>query len=66
MFSKTKIALAALIFLSAPFSASAATESRALYNVLPNLSTPSGAPVRDYIRDPIVAPERDQRGVARR
>ena len=48
------------------FSASAATKPRLLYNVIPDLSTPSGAPVRDYLKDPIMVPELDQRRAARR
>jgi len=61
MFSKTKIALSAAIVLSTTFSASAATKPRLLYNVVPDLSAPSGSPVRDYITDPIMAPEPIQR-----
>jgi hypothetical protein len=60
MLTKTKIALSAAIVLSAAFSASAATKPRLLYNVVPDLSTPSGAPVRDYILDPIMVPEPQQ------
>lgn len=61
MFSKTKIALSAAIVLSTTFSASAATKPRLLYNVVPDLSAPSGSPVRDYITDPIMGPEPAQR-----
>jgi hypothetical protein len=61
MFSKTKIALSAAIVLSTTLSASAATKPRLLYNVVPDLSAPSGSPVRDYITDPIMAPEPAQR-----
>ena len=57
MFSKTNIALSVAIVLSAAVSASAATKPRLLYNVVPDLSAPSGSSVRDYITDPIIAPE---------
>ena len=66
MFSKTKIALSAAIVLSTAFAASAATKPRLLYNFVPDLSRPSGAPVRDYITDPIMVPEPDQRRAVRR
>jgi hypothetical protein len=66
MFSKTAIALSAVIVLGTAFSASAATKPRLLYNVIPDLSTQSGAPVRDYLNDPIMVPEPDQRRAARR
>jgi hypothetical protein len=62
MFSKTEIALSAAIVLSTALSASAATKPRTLYNVVPDLSTPSSAPLRDYITDPIALPEPEQRG----
>jgi len=66
MFDKTQIALSAAIILSATFTVSAATKPRLLYNVIPDLSTPSGAPPRDYITDPITAPELNQRRPVRR
>jgi hypothetical protein len=66
MFSKKKIALSAAIVLSTALSASAATKPRILYNVVPDLSTPSSALVRDYITDPIALPEPEQRRAARR
>ena len=65
MFSKAAIALSAAIVLGTAFSASAATKPRLLYNVIPDLSTPPGAPVRDYLNDPIMMPEPDQRRAAR-
>jgi hypothetical protein len=61
MFGKTKIALSAAIVLSTAFTASAETKPHLPYNVVPDISTLSGAPVRDYITDPIMIPEPDQR-----
>jgi hypothetical protein len=66
VFSKTKIALSAAIVLSAAVSASAATKPRLPYNVVPDTSEPSGSSVRDYIADPIIAPEPHQRRAPRR
>jgi hypothetical protein len=66
MFSKIKFALSAAIVLGTAFSASAATKPRLLYNLVPDLSTPSGAPVRDYLTDPIAVAEPDQHRAARR
>ena len=65
MFSKMTIVLSAAIVLGTAFSASAATKPRLLYNAIPDLSTPSGAPIRDYLKDPIMVPEPDQRRAAR-
>jgi hypothetical protein len=66
MFNRTKIALSTAIVLGTAFSASAATKPHsthvhrsALYNMAPDLSTPAYEPVRDYITDPIIAPEPD-------
>jgi hypothetical protein len=65
MFSKTKIALSAALVLSTAFTASAATKARltrvhgpAIYDMVPDLSAPSGTPARDYVTDPIMVPER--------
>ena len=65
MFGKMTIALSAAIVLGTTFSASAATKPRLLYNVIPDLSTPSGAPIRDYLKDPIMVSEPDKRRAAR-
>jgi hypothetical protein len=65
MFSKMTISLSAAIVLGTAFSASAATKPRLLYNVIPDLSTPSGAPMRDYLKDPIMVSEPDKRPPAR-
>jgi hypothetical protein len=65
MFSKTKIALSVAIVLTSAFSASAATKPRIQYNVVPDLSTQSSAPVRDYILEPIALPEPEQPRAAR-
>ena len=65
MFSKMTISLSAAIVLGTAFSASAATKPRLLYNVIPDLSTPSGAPIRDYLKDPIMVSEPDKRPPAR-
>jgi hypothetical protein len=65
MFGKMTIALSAAIVLGTTFSASAATKPRLLYNVIPDLSTPSGTPIRDYLKDPIMVSEPDQRRAAR-
>jgi hypothetical protein len=65
MFGKIEFALSAAIVLGTAFSASAATKPRLFDNVVPALSTPSGAPVRDYITDPIMAPEPEQHRAAR-
>jgi hypothetical protein len=66
MFTKTKIVLSAALVLSTAFTASAATKARIghvhgpiIYEMAPDLSASSGAPIRDYITDPIIAPERD-------
>jgi hypothetical protein len=66
MFSKMEFALSAAIVVGTAFSASAATKPRLFDNVVPALSTLSDAPVRDYITDPIMAPEPDQHRAARR
>jgi hypothetical protein len=66
MFSKTKIALSVAIALGTTFSAAAATKPRLLYGEIPDFSTLSGAPFRDYLTDPIMVPEPDQRRAARR
>jgi hypothetical protein len=66
MFNRIKIALSTAMVLSTAVSASAAAKPHsthvhrsALYNTVPDLSTPAYEPVRDYITDPIVAPEPD-------
>jgi hypothetical protein len=71
MLTKTKIVLSAALVLNTAFSASAATKARlshvhrpAIFDIVPDLSASSGAPVRDYIADPIIAPERDRHRTA--
>jgi hypothetical protein len=71
MLTKTKIVLSAALVLSTAFSASAATKARlshvhrpGIFDIIPDLSASSGAPVRDYIADPIIAPERDRHRTA--
>ena len=66
MLTKAKIVLSAAIVLSTAFSAAAATKPHAthvhrsaLYNVVRDLSRPTEEAVRDYIKDPIIAPEPD-------
>jgi hypothetical protein len=65
MFAKTKIVLSAALILSTAFTASAATKARQshfhgpiIYDMVPDRSEPPSAPARDYVTDPIMAPER--------
>ena len=65
MFSKTKMVLSAALVLSTALTASAATKvaspnvhGPAIYDMVPDLSGPSDPPVRDYVTDPIMVPER--------
>lgn len=70
MFTKTKIVLSAALVLSTAFTASAATKARLshvhgpmihgpmIYDMVPDRSAPRSVPARDYVTDPIMAPER--------
>jgi hypothetical protein len=70
MFTKTKIVLSAALVLSTAFTASATTNARLshvhgpmihgpmIYDMVPDRSAPRSVPLRDYVTDPIVAPER--------
>jgi hypothetical protein len=71
MLTEAKIVLSAALVLSTAFSASAATNARlshvhrpAIRDIVPDLSASSGASARDYITDPIIAPERDRHRTA--
>jgi hypothetical protein len=68
MFTKTKIVLSAALILSTAFTASAATKARQshfngpmIYDMVPDRSAPPSAPARDYVTDPIMAPESSPR-----
>ena len=67
MFTKTKIVLSAALVLSTAFTASAATKARLSHvhgpmihgpMIYPDRSAPPSVPARDYVTDPIMAPER--------
>jgi hypothetical protein len=71
MLTEAKIVLSAALVLSTAFSASAATNARlshvhrpAIRDIVPDLSASSGASARDYMTDPIIAPERDRHRTA--
>ena len=63
--------MSAALVLSTAVSASAPTNARlshvhrpAIHDIVPDLSASAGASVRDYITDPIIAPERDRHRTA--
>ena len=62
MFTKTKIVLSAALVLSTAFTASAATKARLSHVHGPMIHGPmiydTSVPARDYVTDPIMAPER--------